>query len=160
MARDSNSSRSSCYSSTRRTDGRTNRTSHKTSRREGRRRVRAMTHSYVGNLAERLVRDVRGVLLLGLCKVDNVEFVGDVALFGYQGHAACASGQRKSVKLQCHCERRGSQKGLSLQPTKASRSLYPVCVRFRMYKVLCHGRRRLRSDGMFPFYDGLLIWDV
>jgi len=64
---------------------------------------RVTTHSYVGYLAERLVSEVRWLLVLGLLEVDGDDFVGDVALFGYQGHAACASGEWDSVKLECHC---------------------------------------------------------
>jgi len=64
---------------------------------------RATTYSYVGYLAERLVNEVRRLLVLGLLEVDGDDFIGDVALFGYQGHAACASGEWDSVKLECHC---------------------------------------------------------
>ena len=63
-----------------------------------------MTHSYVGHLAERLVRDVVRLLLLSLHEVDDGEFVGYVALLGYQGHAPRTSGHRESVKLECHAE--------------------------------------------------------
>jgi hypothetical protein len=66
-----------------------------------------MTYIYVGHHTERLMREVPRLLLLALQEVDNVEFVGEVALFGYQGHAARASRQRESVKLECHGKRRG-----------------------------------------------------
>ena len=57
------------------------------------------THCYVGDLAERLVREVSWLLVLGLLEVDGHDFIGDVALFGYQGHAARASGEWHSMKL-------------------------------------------------------------
>jgi hypothetical protein len=50
-------------------------------------------------LAERLVREVSWLLVLGLLEVDGHDFIGDVALFGYQGHAARASGEWHSMKL-------------------------------------------------------------
>ena len=52
----------------------------------------ATMHGYVEYLAKRLVREVARLLLLGLHDIDDVESVGDVALLGYQGHAARASG--------------------------------------------------------------------
>ena len=66
-----------------------------------------MTYGYVGDLAERLVREVRRLLLFARLEVDRDEFIGDVALFGYQGHDTRARGRGGSVKLECHggCKR-------------------------------------------------------
>jgi len=41
------------------------------------------THSYAGYLAERLVSEVRWLLVLSLLDVDGDDFIGDVALFDY-----------------------------------------------------------------------------
>jgi hypothetical protein len=50
------------------------------------------THHYVWHLAKRLVLEVRRLLVLAFHKVDGNELVRDVALLGYQGHAARAGG--------------------------------------------------------------------
>jgi hypothetical protein len=63
-----------------------------------------MTHSDVRHLAERLVRDVRLLLMLSGTEVDGNEFIGNVALVGYLGYAARGSGYVISVKLECHDE--------------------------------------------------------
>jgi len=94
MARDSYSSKpSSCYSTgngrERASDGRDNR------------KGRETTYRDVRYLAERLVREVRGLLVLGRGEVDGDDFVGDVALFGYHRHAARAGGHRETVELEC-----------------------------------------------------------
>jgi hypothetical protein len=49
-----------------------------------------VTHGYIWYLAERLVLEVRRLLVLAATDVDGDEFIRDVALFGYQGHAARA----------------------------------------------------------------------
>ena len=41
------------------------------------------TYGDVGHLAERLVLEVSGFLMIALLEVDVDEFIGDVALFGY-----------------------------------------------------------------------------
>jgi len=58
------------------------------------------TYSQVGYLAERLVREVRRLLVLGRLEVDGDDFVGDAALLGYHGHAACAGGEGDSMQLE------------------------------------------------------------
>jgi hypothetical protein len=50
------------------------------------------THHYVWHLAKRLVLEVRRLLVLAFHKVDGNELVRDIALLGYQGHAARAGG--------------------------------------------------------------------
>ena len=60
------------------------------------------THRYVWYLAKRLVLEVRWLLVLGRLHVDGNDLIRDVALFGYQGHAARAGRQRRSVKFECH----------------------------------------------------------
>jgi len=65
---------------------------------------RGSTHGDVGHLAERLVRNVRLLLMLSRREVDGDEFIGNVALFGYLGHAPRASGYVIPVKLECHDE--------------------------------------------------------
>ena len=45
---------------------------------------------------------MRVLFMLARLEVDSNEFILDVALFGYQGHAACAGGHRGSVKFECH----------------------------------------------------------
>ena len=62
------------------------------------------THGDVGHLAERLVRDVRLLLMLSGREVDRNVFIGNVALFGYLGYAARGSGYVMSVKLECRDE--------------------------------------------------------
>ena len=47
-----------------------------------------------------MVREVGGLLMITPLEVDADEFIGDVALFGYYGHGARASGHRGSVKLE------------------------------------------------------------
>ena len=80
MARDSYSSKpSSCYS----TGNERERASDGCDHRKG----RETTYIDVGYLAERLVREVRGLLVVARREVDGDEFVGDVALFGYHRHA-------------------------------------------------------------------------
>jgi hypothetical protein len=50
-----------------------------------------------------MVHEVRRLLLFALLEVDGDEFIGDVALFGDQGHDARVSGRGGSVKLErCH----------------------------------------------------------
>ena len=57
----------------------------------------------IGHLAERLVREMRRPLMFARLEADEDEFIGDVALFGYQGHDARVSGRGDSVKLErCH----------------------------------------------------------
>jgi hypothetical protein len=51
-----------------------------------------MAYGYIRYLAERLVLEVRRLLILPSPDVDGNEFIWDVALFSYQGHAARASG--------------------------------------------------------------------
>ena len=51
-----------------------------------------MTHNYVGYLAKRLVLEVPRMFMLSLSEVDEDQFVGDVALFGYHRHAARVRG--------------------------------------------------------------------
>jgi hypothetical protein len=53
------------------------------------------------------VFEVPRMLMLSLSEVDEDQFIGDVALFGYQGHAARVRGILGSVKLEYHGERRG-----------------------------------------------------
>jgi hypothetical protein len=66
-----------------------------------------MAYGYVGDLAERLVLEVRRLLLFARSEVDEDEFIGDVALFGYQGYDARVCRRGGSVKLECHggCKR-------------------------------------------------------
>jgi hypothetical protein len=54
-----------------------------------------------------MVRNVHLLLVLSTREVDGDEFIGNVALFGYLGHAARASGYVKPVKLECHDKCRG-----------------------------------------------------
>jgi len=68
---------------------------------------RGTTHGDVGHLAERLVRDVRLLLMLSSREVDGDEFIGNVALSGYLGDAARASGYVIPMKLECHDESGG-----------------------------------------------------
>jgi hypothetical protein len=46
-------------------------------------RVRQATYGYVGHLAERVVLEVSGLLLIAPLEADVDEFVGNVAFFGY-----------------------------------------------------------------------------
>jgi len=48
------------------------------------------------------VFEVSGLLVLAYREVDRNELIGDVALFGYEGHAARARGSWMSVKFECH----------------------------------------------------------
>ena len=68
-----------------------------------------MTHSDVGHLAERVMLEVSGLLMVTLLEVNGDEFIRYVAFFGYHGHETRVSGRRRwgSVKLECHYERRG-----------------------------------------------------
>jgi hypothetical protein len=50
------------------------------------------THGDVGHLAERVVLEVSGLLIVALLKVNGNEFVRYVALFGYHGHYTRVSG--------------------------------------------------------------------
>jgi len=61
-----------------------------------------VTHDYIWYLAKRLVLEVGWLLVLCRLKVDGNELVLEVALFGNQGNAARAGGQRGSVKFECH----------------------------------------------------------
>ena len=54
------------------------------------------------------MRHVRLLLVLSSREVDGDEFIGNVALFGYLGHATRASGYVGTVKLECH-ERYGGR---------------------------------------------------
>ncbi len=45
-----------------------------------------MTHSDVGHLAERVMLEVSGLLMVALLEVNGDEFIRYVALFGYHGH--------------------------------------------------------------------------
>ena len=51
-----------------------------------------MTHGDVGHLAERVVLEVSGLLIVALLKVNGNELVRYVALFGYHGHYTRVSG--------------------------------------------------------------------
>lgn len=63
------------------------------------------THSDVGHLTERVVREMRRLLMLSRLEVEGGDgFKGDVALFGDYSHHARASGLRGSVKLECHMD--------------------------------------------------------
>ena len=64
--------------------------------------VEVATHGYIWYLAKRLVLEVRWLLVLGRLHVDGNDLVRDVPLFRYQGHAARAGRQRRSVKFECH----------------------------------------------------------
>lgn len=64
-----------------------------------RRKKEGRTHSQVGDLAERLVSEVRRLLVLGRLEVDGDDFVGDATLLGDYGHAARASGEGESMNL-------------------------------------------------------------
>ena len=61
-----------------------------------------IAYAYVGDLAERLVLEVRRLFLFARSEVDGDEFIGDVALFGYQGYDARVCGRGGSMKLECH----------------------------------------------------------
>lgn len=61
-----------------------------------------MTHDYIWYLAKGLVLDVRWLLMLSRLKLDGNDLVPHVDLFGNQGNAARAGGQRRSVKFECH----------------------------------------------------------
>jgi len=63
---------------------------------------RKVTHGYIWNLAKGLVLEVGWLLVLCYLKVDGNDLVLEVALFGYQGNATRAGGQRGSVKFECH----------------------------------------------------------
>ena len=52
---------------------------------------RETTHGDIGHLAERLVLEVCRLLVFARLEADEDEFIGDVALFGYHGHATCPS---------------------------------------------------------------------
>ena len=52
---------------------------------------RKVTHGYIWHLAERLVLEVCRPFVLARCEIDGNELIGDVALFGYEGHATRAS---------------------------------------------------------------------
>ena len=60
------------------------------------------THSDVGHLAKRVVREMRRLLMLTRLEVEGNDFEGDVALFGNYSHHARVNGLRASVKLECH----------------------------------------------------------
>jgi hypothetical protein len=62
------------------------------------------THGDVGHLADRVVLEVSGLLMIALPEVDGDEVVRYVALFGYHSHETCVSGHRRwgSVELECH----------------------------------------------------------
>jgi hypothetical protein len=60
------------------------------------------TPDHVGYMPEGVVLDVGWLSVLTARKVDGDELVGDVALFGYDGHAARASGDVVSVNLDDH----------------------------------------------------------
>jgi hypothetical protein len=51
-----------------------------------------VTHGDVGHLAEWVVLEVSGLLIVALLKVNGNEFVRYVALFGYHGHYTRVSG--------------------------------------------------------------------
>ena len=68
---------------------------------------RGRTHGDVGHLAERLVRNVRLLLVLSGREVDGDEFIGNVALFGYLSYASRASGYVRPMKLESHDENGG-----------------------------------------------------
>jgi hypothetical protein len=55
-------------------------------------------------MPEGVVLGVRWPRVLPALNVDVDELVGDVALFGYDGHAARASGDEESVNLDDHGE--------------------------------------------------------
>jgi hypothetical protein len=94
MARDSYSSKpSSCYSAGNERECASDGRDHG--------KGRETTYRDVGYLAERLVREVRGLLVLGRREVDGDDFVGDVALFGNHRHAARAGRHRETVELEC-----------------------------------------------------------
>ena len=61
-----------------------------------------MTHDYIWYLAERMVLEVHRLLLLAALDVDGDEFIRDVALFGYQCHAAHAGDLWVSVECEYH----------------------------------------------------------
>ena len=46
--------------------------------------------------------EVCRLLLFARSKVDGDEFIGEVALFGYQGHDARVCGRGGSMKLESH----------------------------------------------------------
>ena len=60
------------------------------------------TPDHVGYLSEGVVLDVRWLPGFTTRKVDGDELVRDVALFGYDGHAARASGHVISVNFDDH----------------------------------------------------------
>jgi hypothetical protein len=75
---------------------------------------------------------VRLLLVLSSKEVDGDEFIGNVALFGYLGHAARTSGYVRPVKLECHDEYGGRLPfgcGLRSLGTPSQRYLYDfICV--------------------------------
>ena len=62
---------------------------------------------YIGHLAERLVGEMRRLLVFARFEADKDEAIGDVALFGYHGHATCQSGLWTSVVLERYSTYRG-----------------------------------------------------
>jgi hypothetical protein len=69
-----------------------------------RKKERKTTPDHVGYLPEGVVLNVRWLPGLTARKVDGDELVGDVALFGYDCHAARASGDVVSVNFDDHGE--------------------------------------------------------
>ena len=61
-----------------------------------------MTNGYVWHLAERLVAEVGGLLVLSGGDVDVHELIGDVAFFGYEGYTARGRGRWITMKFDCH----------------------------------------------------------
>ena len=61
----------------------------------------AKTHADIWNLAERLVLEVRRLLVLASRQVDDNDLIRDIAFLGYQGYAARAGRQRGSVNFEC-----------------------------------------------------------
>jgi len=59
---------------------------------------------YVWHLTERLVLEVGRLLVLSRREVDGNELVGNVALFGYEGHTTRANRPWISMKFECHGE--------------------------------------------------------
>ena len=63
------------------------------------------THSDVGHLAERLVREMRRLLIITRLVAEVVDsFKRDIALFGNHGYHARVRGLRGSVKFECHMD--------------------------------------------------------
>src|SRR5229473_3339799 len=94
MARDSYSSKpSSCYSTGNErecaSDGRDHR------------KWRETTYRDVGIWPKGWCARYEGCLWSAVARLTGIEFVGDVALFGYHRHAARAGGHRETVELKC-----------------------------------------------------------